>query len=113
MGLYRWKTMQESDLFKELPRRSAWLEGKVRSSVALIAGDSRGIGEKTVRLFISHGAKVVIADILDNLGHSLCKEIGLGENVSFIHCDITEENDVNLISCSTMLASVANLVKVS
>ncbi|KAF9591429.1 hypothetical protein IFM89_004127, partial [Coptis chinensis] len=35
-----------------------------------------------------------IADILDNLGHSLCKEIGLGENVSFIHCDVTQENDV-------------------
>ncbi|KAF9611890.1 hypothetical protein IFM89_036673 [Coptis chinensis] len=60
------------------------------------------MGEKTVRLFVSHGAKVVIADILDNLGHSLCKEIGLGENVSFIHCDITEENDVRNATDTTV-----------
>uniref|UniRef100_A0A2P2K5A6 Short chain alcohol dehydrogenase n=2 Tax=Rhizophora mucronata TaxID=61149 RepID=A0A2P2K5A6_RHIMU len=66
------------------------LEGKV----ALITGGASGIGESTVRLFVQHGAKVVIADIQDDLGHSLCKELGLGEAVTYVHCDVTNDSDV-------------------
>uniref|UniRef100_A0A6N2M124 Uncharacterized protein n=1 Tax=Salix viminalis TaxID=40686 RepID=A0A6N2M124_SALVM len=40
------------------------LEGKV----ALITGRSSGIGESACRLFAKHGAKVVIADVQDELG---------------------------------------------
>ncbi|ERN16204.1 tropinone reductase-like 1 [Amborella trichopoda] len=64
------------------------LDGKV----VIITGGARGIGEATVRLFLAHGAKVVIADIRDNLGESLCHE--LGEDASYIHCDVTNEDDV-------------------
>ncbi|KAB1212332.1 Tropinone reductase-like 1 [Morella rubra] len=43
-----------------------------------------------------HGAKVVIADIQDNLGQTLADK--LGENVSYIHCDVSNEEDIcNLI----------------
>ncbi|XP_031280757.1 secoisolariciresinol dehydrogenase-like [Pistacia vera] len=67
------------------------LEGKV----ALITGGSRGIGECTARLFSRHGAKVVIADILDDLGQSVCKDIDSdGATASFVHCDVTKEEDV-------------------
>ncbi|XWS66612.1 hypothetical protein CRYUN_Cryun05aG0215000 [Craigia yunnanensis] len=66
------------------------LEGKV----ALITGGASGIGESTTRVFVKHGAKVLIADIQDELGHSLCKELGRPETISYIHCDVTCESDV-------------------
>ncbi|XP_010262932.1 PREDICTED: secoisolariciresinol dehydrogenase-like [Nelumbo nucifera] len=65
------------------------LEGKV----ALITGGASGIGESTVRLFCRHGAKVVIADVQDDLGHSVCNDIG-SKAASFVHCDVTNESHI-------------------
>ncbi|CAK9180573.1 unnamed protein product [Ilex paraguariensis] len=65
------------------------LEGKV----AIVTGGASGFGECTVRLFIKHGANVVIADVQDDLGLSLCKDLG-SENVMYVHCDVTVDGDV-------------------
>ncbi|XP_021892526.1 secoisolariciresinol dehydrogenase-like [Carica papaya] len=65
------------------------LEGKV----AVITGAASGIGECTARLFARHGAKVIIADIQDDLGQSICKDIG-SSNATYVHCDVTNETHV-------------------
>ncbi|KAJ4831976.1 hypothetical protein Tsubulata_035608 [Turnera subulata] len=79
--------MKGPSLLNPLARR---LEGKV----ALITGGARGIGECTAKLFAGHGAQIVIADTRDDLGISVCKEIGNKEGSTYVHCDVTNESDV-------------------
>ena len=66
------------------------LEGKV----AHITGGASGIGECTAKLFVLHGAKVVIADIQDDLGEMVSRNLGSQETISYIHCDVTCDSDV-------------------
>lgn len=61
--------------------------------MALITGGASGIGECTARLFVQHGASVVVADIQDEAGARLCAELGEAAS-SYIRCDVTSEPDV-------------------
>ncbi|GMH26356.1 hypothetical protein Nepgr_028199 [Nepenthes gracilis] len=73
------------------------LEGKV----AIITGGASGIGACTAKLFVIHGAKVIVADVQDDLGLSLCKDIA-SENISYVHCDVTSDSDVKNLVDTTM-----------
>jgi NAD(P)-dependent dehydrogenase (short-subunit alcohol dehydrogenase family) len=66
----------------------ARLEGKV----AVVTGGASGIGEGTVRLFASEGARVVIADVQDARGQKLAEE--LGPDTSYCHTDVSHEEEV-------------------
>jgi 3alpha(or 20beta)-hydroxysteroid dehydrogenase len=63
------------------------LEGKV----AIVTGGSQGMGESTVRQFVANGAKVVIADVLEEKGQALAES--LGENAVFHRLDVTSEEN--------------------
>ena len=63
------------------------LEGKV----AIITGGARGMGEAHAKLFVEHGAKVVITDVLEDEGSALAES--LGEDAIFIKHDVTSENE--------------------
>ncbi|KAL5976482.1 hypothetical protein ACLOJK_020815 [Asimina triloba] len=78
--------MATSSILSAAARR---LEGKV----ALITGGASGIGECTARLFAQHGAKVVIADVQNDLALSVCRDLG-SDAASFVHCDVTDEAHV-------------------
>ena len=66
----------------------ARLEGRV----AVVTGGASGIGEATVRLFASEGARVVIADLQADRGRALAEEIGAA--AMFADTDVTREADV-------------------
>ncbi|KAJ6838220.1 putative momilactone A synthase-like [Iris pallida] len=68
-------------------------EKRLANKVALITGAASGIGKATAIEFIRHGAKVVIADINIELGEATVA--GLGPNISFLPCDVTQESHIS------------------
>ena len=59
--------------------------------VAIITGAARGTGETTARRFVEEGARVVVADILDDRGAEVAAE--LGESAVYQHLDVTQAED--------------------
>ena len=57
--------------------------------ICLVTGGGRGIGEAYVRALHAAGARVVVADILDDDGRALAAD--LGERALFVHLDVTDE----------------------
>ncbi|KAG9459894.1 hypothetical protein H6P81_004402 [Aristolochia fimbriata] len=72
------------------PMSKARLEGKV----AVITGAASGIGEAAARLFVENGARVVIADVQDELGEAVAASIGGPDKCRYKRCDVREEGQV-------------------
>ncbi len=64
--------------------------GRLDGKVAIISGGARGMGAAEARLFAWEGAKVVLGDVLDELGAQVERDIkeGGGE-ATFVHLDVT------------------------
>jgi 3alpha(or 20beta)-hydroxysteroid dehydrogenase len=63
------------------------LDGKV----AIITGASQGMGASHARVFVAHGAKVILGDLNDKDGAALAAE--LGSNAMFVKQDVANAQD--------------------
>jgi len=63
--------------------------GRLDGKVALISGAARGQGEAEARLFAEEGARVVLGDVLDDLGEVVAKDIG--DAARYAHLDVGDE----------------------
>jgi len=66
------------------------LDGKV----ALISGAARGIGAEAAKLMVESGARVVVADVLDERGRETVRSLeSAGGEALYAHLDVTREED--------------------
>jgi 3alpha(or 20beta)-hydroxysteroid dehydrogenase len=63
--------------------------GRLDGRVVIVTGAARGQGEQEARLFREEGAEVVVADVLDEQGQALAKEIG----ALYVHLDVGREEE--------------------
>ncbi|WP_140938568.1 SDR family NAD(P)-dependent oxidoreductase [Sphingobacterium lumbrici] len=66
--------------------------GQLQDKVAIVTGGASGIGKAIVELFVKEGAKVVISDLNEQLGHQLVNELGDGSTL-FIKADSSSAED--------------------
>jgi NAD(P)-dependent dehydrogenase (short-subunit alcohol dehydrogenase family) len=65
------------------------MAGRLAGKVALITGGASGLGACAARLFVKEGAKVVVADIAEEAGRKVAKELGASGH--FVKLDVTSE----------------------
>ena len=67
---------------------------RLQGKVALITGGARGQGAAEARIFAREGAKVVIADVLDQEGSAVAAEIAeSGTDALYVHLDVSDEDN--------------------
>src|SRR6185312_3963759 len=73
-------------------------DGKARNNMelenkgVLVTGGASGLGAACVRLLAASGAKVVIADLNNEMGTALANE--LGDSTLFVQANVTEEESM-------------------
>ncbi len=63
-----------------------------KGKVAIVTGGANGIGRGIAEVMLREGAKVVIADVNQDLGEKVAKE--LGSECVFVPCDIAKQDQV-------------------
>lgn len=62
---------------------------EIKNKVFIVTGGASGLGAGTARMLVANGGRVVIADVQDEPGQALAKELGQ----VYVHCDVTQEAD--------------------
>lgn len=65
--------------------------GRLADKVVLVTGAARGTGRVTARAVADEGARVILADVRDELGTATAKEIG--DAASYQHLDVSSDAD--------------------
>jgi NAD(P)-dependent dehydrogenase (short-subunit alcohol dehydrogenase family) len=78
---------------------------KLSNRVAIITGASQGIGAAIARRFAEEGARVMLADILDDDGKSLAGELSAsGHDVRYVRANVSSESDAKALVEQAMSA---------
>lgn len=64
--------------------------GQLDGKVIIVTGAARGQGAAEARCFVKHGARVLVSDVLDDIGERVAES--LGDGAFFAHLDVSDED---------------------
>ena len=71
---------------------------RLKDKVAIVTGAARGIGFACAKLFVDEGAKVVLGDVMTDIGPQSAKSIDqTGQRAVFVKCDVANPADVQTL----------------
>ncbi|MCM0035429.1 MAG: 3-hydroxyacyl-CoA dehydrogenase [Burkholderiaceae bacterium] len=80
---------------------------EIKNKVFIVTGGASGLGAGTAKMLSDHGAHVVLADVQDEAGQTIAKELGQ----HYVHCDVTQEQDARAaVSAALALGPLFGLV---
>ncbi|MDH3728807.1 MAG: 3-hydroxyacyl-CoA dehydrogenase [Myxococcales bacterium] len=82
---------------------------RIDGSVAMVTGGASGLGEATVRQWVSKGGRAVIVDLNTERGEKLAAE--LGDAASFVPADVSDAQQIeDAIALATSLGSLRAVI---
>lgn len=75
------------------------MSGRLEGKVAIVTGGARGQGEAEARLFVAEGARVVVADVLEEEGRAVAASLGAA--AQFERLDVSDEADWRRVVAAT------------
>jgi NAD(P)-dependent dehydrogenase (short-subunit alcohol dehydrogenase family) len=79
--------------------------GRLEGKAILVTGAAKGQGEAVARRFAREGARVALADVLDEQGQKVAADIQKsGGDVRYLHCDVSDEAQVAQAIAATVAA---------
>src|SRR5215207_1397294 len=73
------------------------MPGRLEGKVAVVTGGAGGIGRETALRFAEEGARVCIADLVDEPGKETASEV----DGIYVHADVTDPDDVQRMYTET------------
>jgi NAD(P)-dependent dehydrogenase (short-subunit alcohol dehydrogenase family) len=77
------------------------MESKLKGKVAIVTGGAFGIGRATAIAFANEGAKVVVADWVEDV-ETLNTIVASGGEAIFVKCDVSKADDVMALVAKTV-----------
>lgn len=70
----------------------------LKGKIAIVTGAAQGLGLACAQSFVKEGAKVVLADVQDDVGEQAAVNLRAdGADAQYMHCDVSKKSDIEAL----------------